>query len=78
MLILKSTQGVGKGIFTDAICELIKAYAEFNLTNVREISGDFNDALENKILIICNEMTASFEDRPGHKSQMKSHITDKV
>lgn len=58
-LVLTGEQGTGKNTFTNIICDLMKRYCERNLTDFSELVGKFNPIVENKKLIVCNEMGCS-------------------
>jgi hypothetical protein len=57
MLFIASAQGSGKGeAFSDVIAELLAGYSAKNVTKLEDITGTFNSIVENKRLIVCNEL----------------------
>lgn len=75
-LILKGLQGIGKNRFTDVLCELTSGYSERNITDIQELTGSFNSVVENKMLLILNELRNFGEDRMVNFNSLKSIITD--
>ena len=75
-LILKGLQGIGKNRFTDVLCELTAGYSEKNITDIQELTGNFNSVVENKMLLILNELRNFGEDRMVNFNSLKSIITD--
>jgi hypothetical protein len=76
-IILKGLPGCGKNApFTDIISELLKGYANSNVTDINEISGDFNTATENKLLVVANELKNVGEGRLANFDCLKSIIKD--
>jgi hypothetical protein len=56
-LMIIGEQGTVKNkFFTDVISKLFGSYCISNENNIRNIIGRFNRIVENKILIICNEL----------------------
>lgn len=74
--ILKGLQGVGKNVFTDVLCNLLKRYSHNNITNIDELTGKFNSVVENSMLIILNELKNAGQDRNDNFDALKSIITD--
>jgi hypothetical protein len=57
MLFIQSAQGSGKGdAFTDIICEILSGYSSKNITRLDDITGQFNDTIENKRILVGNEL----------------------
>ena len=75
-LILKGLQGIGKNRFTDVLCELMRGYSEKNVTDIAELTGNFNSIVENKMLIVLNELKNFGDDRMVNFNSLKSIITD--
>ena len=76
-LIITGSEGTGKGTFTDVLSNVLGPYANKNLTDISLITGKFNSSLEDKKLIVCNEMSDS--DSSGkyfNSDSLKSVITD--
>jgi hypothetical protein len=55
-ILLRSKQGTGKNTFTDVLCELLSGYSLSNVTSINDLTGGFNSIIENKKLVICNEL----------------------
>ena len=75
-IVITGDQGTGKNVFTNVICELMHRYSNPNLTNIDQIIGKFNTALENMKLIICNELTSAETNKYLNCDALKSVITD--
>ena len=75
-IILKGLQGIGKNRFTDIISELLAGYSCKNVTDMNELTGSFNSVVENKMLIVLNELKNNGEDRMVNFNALKSIITD--
>jgi hypothetical protein len=57
MLFIQSAQGSGKGeAFSDILSEILSGYSAKNITRLEDITGTFNDTIENKRLGVCNEL----------------------
>ena len=55
-LVILGNQGSGKNVFTNVICKLMARYANENITSIESIVGKFNAVLENKKLLVLNEL----------------------
>ena len=77
-LVFTGRQGAGKNAFTDVISNLTSPYSIKNLTNIENIVGRFNALLENKMLIVCNELTSSDANKLMNPDTLKSIVTDKT
>ena len=75
-LVLKGLQGIGKNRFTDILCELMSGYSAKNITEIAELTGQFNSVVEGKMLIILNELKNCGDDRLANFNALKSIITD--
>ena len=78
VLVLKGLQGIGKGTFTDTLSEMLAGYSAPNVTNIEDLTGTFNDILEDNMLIVCNEMKNAGDDRAANFNCLKSLITDET
>ena len=76
-LVILGSQGTGKGIFTNVICKLMARYANENVTNIESVVGRFNAILENKKLLILNELQSIDVNKYLNSDALKSVITDK-
>lgn len=75
-LILKGPQGIGKGTFADVLSKLLDGYVSPNITNMDELTGSFNTAIEGMTLCFCNELKNVGEERVANFDGLKSLITD--
>jgi hypothetical protein len=78
--VLLGRQGTGKTLYTDVLCNLWgRKWSEPNVASIEQIIGDKSRSiLENKKLIICNEIssTDSTHGRKINWDVVKSRITD--
>ena len=77
-LVILGKQGTGKNtFFTDIICKLMARYANENITTIDSVIGKFNAVLENKKLLILNELQSIDSNKYLNSDALKSVITDK-
>lgn len=77
-LVINGDQGTGKNMpFTDIICKLLGIYATPNLNNLDYLTGKFNAMLENKKLIVCNEISSADTNKYFNADSLKSILTEK-
>ena len=69
-------QGIGKGTFTKILCKLFDGYVNANITNMDELTGNFNTAIEGKMLCFCNELKNVGDERAANFDCLKSVITE--
>ncbi|KAA6310048.1 MAG: hypothetical protein EZS28_056385, partial [Streblomastix strix] len=62
-IVIRGVQGTGKNTFTDVLCDLMAGYSAKNITDIEEITGNFNAVIENKSLIVLNELKNFTEQR---------------
>ena len=74
-LILTGSQGTGKTTFTDILCELMKGYSA-TTEEVDELCGQYTTIIENKILLVLNEMACVRDKFMAQVTKLKSIITD--
>ena len=78
-LIITGEKGCGKQTFlTDIWCTLLGIYAHKNISDIDHICGKFNATIENKKLIICNELQSVENNRFYNSDKLKSVITDRT
>ena len=78
-IVILGNQGVGKNtFFTDVICKLMARYANENVTNIESVVGKFNAILENKKLLVLNELQSIDTNKFLNSDALKSLITDKT
>ena len=75
-LVILGNQGTGKNVFTNVICKLMARYANENITSIESIVGKFNAVLENKKLLILNELQSIDCNKYLNSDALKSVITD--
>ncbi|KAA6357723.1 MAG: hypothetical protein EZS28_046750, partial [Streblomastix strix] len=75
-IILQGLQSIGKNVFTNVLSELFAGYSSKNITDTDDFVGKFNAAIENKVLIIANEMKNFGESRMSNMDALKSIITE--
>ena len=75
-LVLLGSQGTGKNVFTNVICKLMARYANENITSIESIVGKFNAVLENKKLLVLNELQSIDANKYLNSDALKSVITD--
>lgn len=69
-------QGIGKGTFTKILSKLFDGYVNANITNMDELTGNFNTAIEGKMLCFCNELKNVGDERAANFDCLKSVITE--
>lgn len=76
-IVILGNQGVGKNtFFTNIICKLMARYANKNVTNIENIVGKFNATLENKKLLVLNELQNIDVNKFLNSDALKSVISD--
>ena len=75
-LVILGNQGTGKNVFTKVISKLMARYANDNITSIESIVGKFNAALENKKLLILNELQSVDMNKYLNSDALKSVISD--
>ena len=74
-LLLIGDHGVGKTIFTDIIAKLFGIYAD-NISDIESIAGKFNDKLENKILLVINNLNDRRFKIKSMMNRIKNYISE--
>jgi hypothetical protein len=72
--VLTGSEGTGKTLLTTFICRLV-GEKRFIDTKIENIVGDFNSLLENRILVVINELPRNMSTR--ETAAFKSLVTDK-
>jgi hypothetical protein len=76
-LVIIGEQGTGKNkFFTDVISKLFGRNCISNENSIGNIIGRFNSSIENKILIVCNELQSIDNAKHLNTDCLKSLITD--
>ena len=76
-IVILGNQGTGKNVFTNVICKLMARYANENVTSIESVVGKFNAILENKKLLVLNELQSIDCNKYLNSDALKSVITDK-
>ena len=77
-LIILGEEGTGKTMFTTVICKLFGNYSLPNIASIDDVVGQFNAVIENKMLVVLNEVNAT-ENTTNKRSihnKLKTLITD--
>ncbi|KAA6391207.1 MAG: hypothetical protein EZS28_013265 [Streblomastix strix] len=77
-IVIRGVQGTGKNTFTDVLCDLMAGYSAKNITDIEEKTGNFNSVIENKSLIVLNELKNFTKQRALNSNALKYVITDDV
>lgn len=77
-LFMGGLQGIGKGTFIECLCRLFEGYINANITNMNELSGEFNTAIEGNVICVGNELKNVGDERAANFDCLKSLITEKV
>lgn len=77
-LVISGGQGLGKNLFTEALCKILGYYANPNLTDMNQIIGTFNTAGYNKKLMVCNEIAKSNNKKFYDLDALKAFDTQKT
>lgn len=78
-LVLLSDPGSGKTLFTNTISELMRPYCNPNIPDIAIVAGNFNNGMENNILVVLNETNVNNSknvDKYQICDKMKTMITD--
>jgi hypothetical protein len=74
-LVLRSTEGTGKGVFAGALVDLCGIHG-LHVTQPSQLTGNFNNHLASKILIFADEVT--WGGRRQEEGVLKGMITEKT
>lgn len=75
-VVIKGAEGTGKNTITDTWSELLAGYSIPNVSRIESIVGRFNSAIENKKLIVCNEMSSTEMNTVNIFDRLKAMITE--
>ena len=75
-ILLKGTQGSGKNTFTDILARLFVGYSEPNISEIDDVVGKFTSVVENKVLLVMNELMTIKGEYAKAMEKLKSLITD--
>ena len=75
-LLMGGLQGIGKGTFVKCLTRLFDGYVNANITNMDELTGQFNTAIEGVMLCVCNELKNVGEERSANFDCLKSVVTE--
>lgn len=74
--VIKGKQGAGKNTFSDIFAELLSGYSEPNVTKIDELTGKYNDVIENCMFMVLNEIKSARGCYVQDMDALKSIITD--
>ena len=75
-IVMKGTQGAGKNTFTDILSQLFVGYSEPNISSIDDIVGRWNSVIENKVLLVMNELMTAKDSYVQSMETLKTLITD--
>ena len=75
-LVIVGQHGTGKNLFTSTICKLIPEYSDPNILKIEDLTGKFNSTVENKMLLVLNEVQNFGEGKYANFDTLKSIITE--
>lgn len=80
VILIIGDQGTGKTTYSDVICKMMGRYANNNVTQLGSLTGQFNTVIENKKLIVLNELQSidGSNNRKNIADALKSIISDKT
>lgn len=74
-LVISGNSGTGKTTFTDILCNLLSGYSK-TIQGVKRLTGEYNSVIENKMLIVANELDIADSNFEREMNALKSIITD--
>lgn len=77
-IVMKGNQGAGKNTFTDILAQLFVGYSEPNISAIDDIVGRWNSVIENKVLLVMNELMTAKDSYVQSMETLKTLITDPV
>ena len=75
-LVIKGEEGLGKNTVTDVWSELLAGYSNSNVSDINTIIGHFNSGIENKKLLVMNEMDSVDMNSKAIFNGLKKLITE--
>lgn len=69
-------QGCGKSTWANIICSMLIGFCEPNISDAAHVTGQFNEILEGKILVILNELRSKKGNKNLDEDQLKSFTTE--
>ncbi|KAA6353748.1 MAG: hypothetical protein EZS28_050725, partial [Streblomastix strix] len=75
-IVIRGVQGTGKNSLTDVLCDLMARCSAKNITDIEEITSNFNSVIENKSLIILNELKNFTKQRALNSKTLKFIIAN--
>ena len=74
-LVINGNSGTGKTTFTDILCNLLYGYSK-TIQGVKRLTGEYNSVIENKMLIVANELDIADSNFEREMNALKAIITD--
>lgn len=75
-VVLKGGEGIGKGFLAKRLGDLVGREHYAQVSNSKNVFGDFNASLVDTLLLFCDELFAS--GNKGHEAEMKRMITEET
>ena len=76
-IVIIGAMGTGKNLFGGVLCNLLNRYSINNIDDLDHIVGKFNAVIENKKLVVCNELASMLRGKNKNMDRLKSIITEK-
>lgn len=78
-ILIIGSQGTGKNdFFSNILAKLLGDYCNPNVNQLESLCGKFNASLENKKLIVCNEIQSIDANKYLNSDALKSLITERI
>ena len=78
ILLITGSQGCGKNYVTDQLCALMGDHADPNMSDIEQITKQFNGALAGRHLIILNEISEDTAECQKTMNKLKAYSTQKT
>lgn len=75
-MVFTGEEGTGKNVFGNIVSRLFGSYANPNISRIEDLIGQFNIAIENKMLVIVNELQSAEGGKMVNWDSMKTLLTD--
>ena len=77
-IVIIGAMGAGKNLFSGALCNLLARYSVDNISDLDHIIGKYNAVIDNKKLVVCNELESILRGKAKNMDKLKTLITDKT
>jgi hypothetical protein len=75
-LVVQGSPGCGKNVVGNTIAKLTAPYSTANISNISDITGQFNSLIENKVFAVCNELKSDKDNKLVDTNQLKTLMTE--